>query len=501
MYKVVIIDDNKNTVQSLLRSVNWNELGIEVAGTAANGVNGQKLILDTRPDIIITDIRMPFLDGLNMIGQIQDKLLNSRIIVITGYDEFQYASRAIKLSVFDFILKPIDNDELLNTIKRCIESLEKDKQISIRMEQVEEFTRRALFLTLITNTGINDNSAYFMLKDCGIENIDCFYIMALRHKSNVISQPLLRRLDEEVLRVRTIISLIVGTDLILLVTPKSETNWKKKALELASTILEKEPDLTVAVSRLHNSAYSIHEAYKEVKQLLLEISLREDGSNICFYDKSEIGKDASLSYIDQVCEQLLNSELTGQELLDNVYCTIMDVTHGEIRSMRTMLVLYCTKALKKFLVRTQWTDTMDESIYKISLINSPEDAYNCLKHFYNELDNCMQMSTGVSCLVQNVLQYISLHAIEGLRLEDVASNFYISPNYLSALVKKETGMTYQQHVLNAKLDMAKKMLDDTRMRVEEIAHAIGYENYISFYNAFKKKEGVSPTEYRFRKNS
>lgn len=104
-----------------------------------------------------------------------------------------------------------------------------------------------------------------------------------------------------------------------------------------------------------------------------------------------------------------------------------------------------------------------------------------------------------SALVHNVLEYVRAHVTEGLVLENVAAVFYVSPNYLSTLIRKETGITYRQHVINAKLAVAKQMLADTRMRVEDIAYAIGYENYISFYNVFRKMENMSPTEYRFSK--
>lgn len=87
-----------------------------------------------------------------------------------------------------------------------------------------------------------------------------------------------------------------------------------------------------------------------------------------------------------------------------------------------------------------------------------------------------------------MLEYIKNHVTEGLVLENVASQYFVSPNYLSTLIRRETGLTYRQHIIQAKLNVAKNMLDDTRMRVEDIAYAIGYENYISFYNVFKKQK-------------
>lgn len=110
----------------------------------------------------------------------------------------------------------------------------------------------------------------------------------------------------------------------------------------------------------------------------------------------------------------------------------------------------------------------------------------------------MEKSSGMSILIRNILDYIRRYAAEGLRLEDVSNQFHISPNYLSTLIRKETGITYQQHILLAKMAVAKQLLDDTRMRVEDIAYSIGYENYISFYNIFKRLEGMTPSEYRFR---
>ena len=101
--------------------------------------------------------------------------------------------------------------------------------------------------------------------------------------------------------------------------------------------------------------------------------------------------------------------------------------------------------------------------------------------------------------MRNVLEYIRGHITDGLVLEEVAKKFYVSPNYLSCIIHKETGKTYRQHVIEAKMTVAKQMLNDTRMRVEDVAYAVGYENYISFYNVFKRIENMSPSEYRFQK--
>ena len=145
-YRAVLIDDNKNTVLSLEYSIEWEKLGIELVGTAYDGRSGKELIERTDPDIIISDINMPYMDGFSMV-EASKKGEDRIIIVITGYDKFQYASRAIKLAVFDYILKPIDDEELNDTLKRAVRKL--DKKHSLENEKIN--TVKAMMTVAIVN--------------------------------------------------------------------------------------------------------------------------------------------------------------------------------------------------------------------------------------------------------------------------------------------------------------------------------------------------------------
>jgi two-component system response regulator YesN len=123
MYKVVIIDDNRIVVQSIEKSIDWNALGCTVAGTVYDGIAGRQLIHNVKPNIVITDIMMPGFDGLEMIKNLRTTDSKIKFIMITGYSNFEYARQSIKLGVFDFILKPIDNDELIEAIANAVHTL------------------------------------------------------------------------------------------------------------------------------------------------------------------------------------------------------------------------------------------------------------------------------------------------------------------------------------------------------------------------------------------
>lgn len=178
---------------------------------------------------------------------------------------------------------------------------------------------------------------------------------------------------------------------------------------------------------------------------------------------------------------------------------ILKKSGGNIRIIRTTLWLLCTKVIRSKLEQHQWTEEADMIVYDITKITREQEARDWLLRFLEEANRNTSGQNHRSNLVRNVLEYIRGHITDGLVLEEVAKKFYVSPNYLSSIIHKETGKTYRQHVIEAKMTVAKQMLNDTRMRVEDVAYAVGYENYISFYNVFKRIEHMSPSEYRFQK--
>lgn len=497
-YRLVIIDDNPITVQSLSQCFDWEKLGVEIAGTALDGIQGKELILRTHPDIVITDINMPDIDGLSMIEQVYDELTSSKIIVITGYDEFQYASRAIKLSVFDFILKPIDDAELQTSLIRAIKALEEEESASVRVEQMREYVRRAQLLSLLTASDAHDTSVKALVQKYGIEFASYFMIAA---QSKIgISQPLLRRIDtESSLEGMKVITLIIDDAVVVFcMCENDDQNWKKSAERMAARLLYLEPEFTVAVSNLHHSYHHIRAAYQEAKWMLVESKLLDAYGYIRFFTEKGDTKSTRISELERKCDDLVHNINQAETLYQEVYRKMAEMAKGDTGSLRLMLLHYCTLTVHECLQKDKWAEMMDRVVYDVVNINTGDEACAFLERFFVELDKAGTDSSSVSALVRKVIYFIKMNAIEGLRLEEVAEKFFVSPNYLSSMIKKETGTTYQQHVLFAKINVAKQMLDDTRMRIEEIAHAVGYENYVSFYNMFKRIEGKTPTEYRLR---
>ena len=158
-FTVLIIADNRLAVEALRKTIPWTELGLRLIGSASNGVDGRKIILEQRPDIILSDIHMPELDGLSMMEQLADELAGSRVIFITAYEKIEYASRAIKLSAFDFILKPIDDRELCDSLLRAKKSLLRERDEEERSGKLRAVLQRTRLLAALTQGyGVTDGS-------------------------------------------------------------------------------------------------------------------------------------------------------------------------------------------------------------------------------------------------------------------------------------------------------------------------------------------------------
>jgi len=497
-YKTLLIDDNRMAIESLKRTIPWDSLNLELIGCAYDGKQGLDMIRAQKPDIIISDIHMPELDGLNMIEALGDEIADTRVIFITAYEKIEYATRAIRLSAFDFILKPVDNNELCSSLKRAAESLDNERSENAHRRTVEAVAKRARFIAALNaNSAATDQAgALSFISRTPAE----FFVVLAQGAQGVINGPSLQRLDYAAFpEGAEVISAVVEGDLVLLCSfAEPLEQWHSEARMIADVLLANMLDVTLSISNRHFDISELRMAYEESMHTQLQHNIYGKHSEVDFFDSSDLSssKRTHLADIEQLCSRLAANIDTVEP--QEVWDTIMEKSDGKIRMIKVMLMFICTKVTRSKMNHSCWGDSTDMIVYELPKLQSIEGAKQWLFHFFEEIKN-INMPASTS-LVGNVLEYVNTHITDGLVLEDVAAKFFVSPNYLSMLIKKETGITYRQHVIDAKMVVAKQMLDDTRMRVEDIAYAIGYENYISFYNIFKKSERMSPTEYRLNKH-
>lgn len=499
--KVVIVEDNPTTVLSLVKTIDWDVMKCEVAGTAGDGESGGVMIRQLKPDIVLTDIRMPVKSGLDMIADVREDVPDCRFVIITGYDEFQYASQAIKLGVFDYLLKPIDNEEVMRTVRRAAAVTRRQMENDVALEQAENLKMRAQLLTLLTNDSQRGQGVHELLAGAGLQ-FHTYYIMALQQtEERYFSQAVLNRVEAVLARRRMRTVTLLLYDLAVIFVPRGDDGkgWHEEATELAYDLFDELVNpVRIGVSGLGQSSHAIRQAYLQARRALWEAALRKGNRACVFYEDQgdgPVGQEHIADTQRQIDELIARAELTDGFAAEAARA-LAEQSGRQYSNLRAMMFLYTTGLRRRFGLSAD--EELDAVMSGIWFVSTEEDVRLCLKELNEAFLRRMDMPKQ-SLLTRNALQYINLHAIEGIQLNDVADKLCVSANYLSAMIRKETGVTFHEHMLEARMNVARSMLADPRILVEEVARAVGYGNYISFYNAFKRIEHMTPTEYRNRK--
>lgn len=499
--KVVIVEDNPTTVLSLVKTIDWDMMKCEVAGTAGDGESGGVMIRQLKPDIVLTDIRMPVKSGLDMIADVREDVPDCCFVIITGYDEFQYASQAIKLGVFDYLLKPIDNEEVMRTVRRAAAVTRRQMENDVALEQAENLKMRAQLLTLLTNNSQRGQGVHELLAGAGLQ-FHTYYIMALQQtEERYFSQAVLNRVEAVLARRRMRTVTLLLYDLAVIFVPRGDDGkgWHEEATELAYDLFDELVNpVRIGVSGLGQSSHAIRQAYLQARRALWEAALRKGNRACVFYEDQgdgPVGQEHIADTQRQIDELIARAELTDGFAAEAARA-LAEQSGRQYSNLRAMMFLYTTGLRRRFGLSAD--EELDAVMSGIWFVSTEEDVRLCLKELNEAFLRRMDMPKQ-SLLTRNALQYINLHAIEGIQLNDVADKLCVSANYLSALIRKETGVTFHEHMLEARMNVARSMLADPRILVEEVARAVGYGNYISFYNAFKRIEHMTPTEYRNRK--
>ena len=446
---------------------------------------------------------MPQKDGLDMITEIRQQLPECKVIIITGFDQFQYASRAIKLSVFDYILKPIDNEEVERAIRRAAAMTHRKQETDVVLMQAETLRRRALLLSLLTNDSQRGQGVGGMLSDVGL-TFNAYYIMVVQlQDERIYSQATLNRIDAVLarLRINAVTLLLYDAVVIFTLFEQRNDNWRNEADRIAQAIsTELITPAHIGVSKLGESQHAIRPSYHQARQALWEIALCKTPCTCNFYmDEEERRPNERIADMYHKIDDLLERADLSDESAAEAAAVIAEQSGKQYSNLRAMVTLYAMALRKRF--PCPLDEKIHAALFETWFISNMEDARACLVKVCTALRESRETRENArqSLLTRNALQYIRLHAIEGLSLGDVAEKLCVSANYLSALIRKETGVTFHEHVLTAKMSMARTMLADPRILVDEVARTVGYGNYISFYNAFKRIEHMTPTEYRNRK--
>ncbi|MDO4276884.1 MAG: response regulator [Eubacteriales bacterium] len=532
MIKVVIADDEKRVCDLIQFLVDWDSLGMEVVFVAYNGIQALEAIEKYRPDVVITDIRMPGYSGLEMIERAKSLVPDMEIVIISGYSRFEYAKEAIKFGVREYLLKPIRQEELAGALARIsAEYRQRQKRLSDD-EKLRSFerkdlarTRSALFEEVLFQKRLER-------QELTIENLNNLYQF---HFGDGLFQVVVLKIDgfhegkgkdlefaEE--KVRKLLPEFLGSECIDMeyflergmfyiflnfTRDKQSLRRQLKAL-LAELLLQKdilkELDITIGAGEILDSPERIRESFKSalwsVEQRLIEGTHRviesrgEYTSNLA---DSELFHNFNRNFIQVLeCQDLDGVRREIQELRDALLSDRKVTGHEILQMSKEVMNLYSLTMTKGQFPTEHLEELFDDFNQGIHSYGSVKEIFDYLetmlcRSFIKMMEDKKQAD---SRPIREAKKYIQENFAGPITLEKVSEVVGFNPAYFSGLFKQETGTTFTEYLLKLRMEQAKTLLKETKLSVSSICTQVGYSDTKHFTKSFTKYTSLKPNEYR-----
>lgn len=512
MVKVLVVDDEYFAREGMKRTIDWDTLGCALCGEADNGVIGMELARELKPDIIITDIKMPGMDGIEMANSIKEFLPNCKFIIITGYDEFEYAKRAIKLNAVDFILKPIDEKELLNGVLNASEIVRNSKlQRDAIIEKLLLDCLRGKFLDSLSMLEVlkSNNITFENVIIVNMENDDYERIIEAGNQERIyIQNRMVRDIVYKVFNDEIYVVECHQDKLALVIEGKKlkDIDELNEKIYLIKEEIRKKANitLTVGISNI-NEMVNIANAYKESKEALKYKLYVGKDKIINYKDIVKESKEYEVSFKKDKMEILLSLKARDRrnvELkLKHLYFEKLKAYKAEenmIRQISIELILAGINVVKEYNVIVQGAVSENFNVYKkAAKLNTIDELYNMVYScFIKIIDELKEFTIEAEeSGLDKAVKYINENFTKEISLSDVAKHSYLSESYLSRRMKKILGIGFAEYITKLRIEKSLELLKSPNAKIMDVAVSVGYQDYRYFSQIFKKYTGYSPSEF------
>lgn len=551
MYKLILADDEEDVREGLLQLIDWESVGFAVADTAENGKEAAEMVEKHVPDVVVTDIQMPFMNGLQLAEWIRGHYPSTKIIILTGYEEFEYAQKAIRLGIDEYVLKPFSAAELadiLHKVKKQIDAeLAEKENVQLLIEHYRKNlpVLQSLFLSSLVSRRLRETEIQEKSQHYGLDLNGSEYMVSVlridaapgrkeaagngggdetRMASGSIS---LKDTNDTQLRLFAVYNIadeivkghpadkafIHHDEVVLLSIRRHEgsEDLATRTLQLLEEIrfsVERFLKLTVtigagrAAARLNDAVTSYEEALKA-----LDYRVILGGNKVIWIEDVE-----SREYVPLAVDELKEKELVRclkvgsdqelERLLEDMFGVLADnkVSYQDFQVYLLEMLTAVIKVAKDS--HADLDKLFGEGPGFLGTFAKFAHADEAKAWF---LDICMKLKHSIASdrqssynkLVEEAKEYIlANYGDHDLSIAKVCRHLHISAGYFSNIFKKETKTTFVSYLLGVRMEAAQRLLAATDLKAFEIAERVGFSdpNYFSF--CFRKKFGISPKEYR-----
>lgn len=534
MYKVMLVDDDYPVIELLSESIRWGELGFTLMGTHENGAAAWEHAQQEMPDILITDIGMPKMNGLELSARIKELKPGVRIAILSCHNEFQYAQQAMRLNVQDYLLKDaLDPEDLVQLLRRFKDLMDEEARTGWETSRIkqkfgetrelrkERSIKNFIHQPLLSPEKWMDEAAEYGLFQQGesvlpvIAFLEDYRHVKYRFSSEQTLHFAVSNVMNEVLEGMNTRGLYVGYNvkssfLLFSYKPGLQGNIYAESaasLKIIQTTLAKV--LKIQMSFITGAGEGSPEG---LKQQLCELLSAEEQR---FYlVQGEIAKRKSaqppgsgenlFSYYDQASrelrEVLLGRQADQAHAVTEKWISLIRRAEYPPETVKdwTLKLLLDLKLKLHSLQSIRPAYSADTLHKEIVDIDSLPALHEWLNNHLESIAAAKGAGHGASkrAEVTEACQYVSLRLGSRISLDEVADHLHLNASYFSRLFKKEIGITFIEYVTRLKMERAKELLDGTNSTVGEICEQLGYDNQSYFIKTFKTHAGVTPVEYR-----
>lgn len=517
MLKVLLVDDEMITIRMLQNLINWEKLELELIGYAEDGLKAVEMYLKHEPDIVISDIRMPNMNGIELVRKIKSMNQDTAFILVTAYSDFSYISEAMKIGCSDYILKPIDEQELDESLKKVIDNVvgqnEQKEMINKSKGQSRNYALQNFMKTgSAINSLINKEKDYsvnfknyrMLMVQLNYKTIDEFATM--QHIESVKISYISRILEETLESYTHLLFDYEEDSWIALVSDLSLEKLLELSEELKAQLKEQfELNVVVSFSDVITKMKSLPHQYSKLK-LLSRYSFYVESEEILGYgyncNEKEFNQLRGLDLLKEMEEALaINDRSQVNKILNEVFYLSKNISPSSLNMIYEIgyqTILFIKKIIQEKSHQTEEMNTIltlsydDLQSYK-SVASFKRFMLETVNLVLEETDNHQE---GYSEIVEQGIHMLKERYKENLSLEAICEEISVSKTYFSYLFKREVGISVWTYLTELRLAKAKQLLKETSLKNYEISFQVGYENPSYFSMLFKNHEMMTPSEYR-----
>ena len=529
-YSVLLVDDEEDVVEAIVQKIDWEALGYSLAGYAKNGLEALEIAEEKQIDVVLTDIKMPYMDGLTLSHRLKELYPSIKIIIFSGFDEFEYAKEAIRLEAEEYMLKPVDAGELSRVFQKVHDALDQEFDEKQSIHRLKNYYLESLpilqesFYTSLIEGTLPQQDMESTLLDYQISLPGKYYAVVILHNSLSLSP-------------EGINPLLITMSIRKLAEERLQKNWRPCFFTyLGNTLLIAQLDRETDSIKLTDDCEILCRMAKHVCKATVTAGIGKTVSHLVDLPLSYLGARDAVAYrvlygrgkaiaiseigLEGKEERNVNKEIIDEERLLDIYRSIrmsseeeldkcidlyVENSHLDSPSLQEyhFFLMDLVTNMHKFLLSNQMDTNLifpkEEDVYQKVQQFSLAELSQWLKEVCKKIQRHIQemRSDKTKSFVKRAVEHVHSHYMDkDLTVEALSQELHVSAAYFSTVFKRETGKSFINYLTDYRMEKAIRLLMEEEEKTYIIAESVGYSDPNYFSYAFKKKFGMSPSKYK-----